>query len=93
MVLEITILRKSPVEVSTERECIKCGRCAEVCPMELYPMYYAHYGEKGMWEKTMEYDVENCIECGCCEYICSSKIDLLSYIKKAKEYARNKAKK
>lgn len=89
----VTILRKSPVEISTERECIKCGRCAEVCPMELYPMYYAHYGEKGMWEKSLEYDVENCIECGCCEYICSSKIDLLSYIKKAKEYARNKAKK
>ena len=87
-----TILRKHPVEISEERECIKCGRCVEVCPMELYPLYYAYYGKKGMWAEALKYNVENCIECGCCEYVCSSKIDLLSFIKKAKRYAYNKAK-
>ncbi len=87
-----TILRKYPVEVSEERECIKCGRCVEVCPMELYPLYYAYYGKKEMWEEALKYNVENCIECGCCDYICSSKINLLSFIKKAKRYAYNKAK-
>lgn len=87
-----TILRKHPVEISEERECIKCGRCVEVCPMELYPLYYAYYGKKGEWEEALKYNVESCIECGCCEYVCSSKIDLLSFIKKAKRYAYNKAK-
>jgi len=85
----LTILRRYPVEVSPERDCIKCGRCVEVCPMELYPLYYAFYGKRGEWAKAVEYKVENCIECGCCEYICSSKISLLSFIKKEKEYARN----
>jgi len=87
-----TILAKYPVQLSEERECIKCGRCVEVCPMELYPLYYAYYGKKEMWEEALKYDVENCIECGCCDYICSSKINLLSFIKKAKRYAHNKAK-
>lgn len=85
----LTVLRKYPVGVSSERDCIKCGRCVEVCPMELYPLYYAFYGKRGEWGKAVEYKVEECIECGCCEYICSSKISLLSFIKKEKQYARN----
>ncbi|MEA1963890.1 MAG: electron transport complex subunit RsxC [Candidatus Aerophobetes bacterium] len=85
----LTLLRKFPVEASEERECIRCGRCVEVCPMELYPLYYAFYGKRGEWEKGIEYQVENCIECGCCEFICSSKISLLGFIKKEKEYAHN----
>jgi len=85
----LTLLKKFPVEISKERECIRCGRCVEVCPMELYPLYYAFYGKRGEWEKAVEYKVENCIECGCCEFICSSKISLSSFIKKEKEYARS----
>ncbi len=88
-----TFLKKSPVESSEERKCIKCGRCVEICPMELYPLYYAYYGQKNMWNETIKYDVSNCIECGCCEYVCSSKISLLSFIKKAKKNAHNKTKK
>lgn len=85
----LTVLRKYPLEVSPERDCIKCGRCVEVCPVELYPLYYAFYGKRGEWAKAVEYKVEDCIECGCCEYICSSKISLLSFIKKEKQYAGN----
>ncbi|MCK9266385.1 electron transport complex subunit RsxC [bacterium] len=82
--------KRSPVDVSTERVCIKCGRCVDVCPMELYPHYFAFYGKKGLWNKCVEYEVKNCIECGCCQYICASKIDILSLIKKAKLYVDNK---
>jgi len=85
----LTVLRKYPLGVSPERDCIKCGRCVEVCPVELYPLYYAFYGKRGEWAKAVEYKVEDCIECGCCEYICSSKISLLSFIKKEKQYASN----
>jgi len=87
-----TILKKSSVKVSEERDCIKCGRCVEVCPMQLYPHYYVFYGKRGEWEKAKDYKVEDCIECGCCEAICSSKIPILSFIKKEKEYARNASK-
>lgn len=86
----LLLLEKSIVEPSEENECIKCGRCIDVCPMELHPNYYAYYGKKGLWEKAAEYKVKNCIECGCCQYVCSSKINLLSFIKKAKKHADNK---
>jgi len=86
----LLLLRKYPIGVSEENTCIKCGRCVDVCPMELHPNYYAYYGKKSAWEKAVEYKVKNCIECGCCQYICSSKIDLMSFIKKAKRHADNK---
>jgi electron transport complex protein RnfC len=86
------VLRKSPVKVSEERDCIKCGRCVEVCPMQLYPLYYSLYGRKGELGKAIKYSVEDCMECRCCESICSSKISLLSFIKQEKEYARSSSK-
>ncbi len=87
----LLLLEKPLVAPSEENECIKCGRCVDVCPMELHPHYYAYYGKKGQWDKVIEYKVKNCIECGCCQYVCSSKIDLLSFIKKAKKHANNKS--
>ena len=87
-----TILRKYPVTASRERECIKCGRCVEVCPMQLYPLYYGYYGQKGDLAKAVEHRVEECVECGCCEYICAAKIALLSFIKEEKAYARSAGK-
>lgn len=86
------ILRKSPVKLSQGRDCIKCGRCVEVCPVQLYPLYYGFYGKKGDLGKAIKYKVEDCIECGCCESVCSSKISLLSFIKKEKEYACSSSK-
>ncbi len=85
------ILTKKPlVDCSQQNTCIKCGRCVDVCPMELYPLYYAYYGSRQMWEKCVEYGVKNCIECGCCQYVCSSKIALVDLIKQAKKNANNK---
>jgi electron transport complex protein RnfC len=86
----LTIMESYPVESSEERECIKCGRCVDVCPVDLFPLQYYYYGKKQDWQKTAEYKVKNCIECAACQYICSAKIDILKYIKKAKKYAYNK---
>jgi len=55
--------------------------------MELYPLYYVYYGKNQIWDRCAEYKVKSCIECGCCDYICSSKISIVSLIKKAKKNA------
>jgi len=88
----ITLLATAPVELSDVGTCIKCGRCVDVCPMELYPLYYAFYGKEKELESANSYDVMDCIECRSCEYICSAKLPLSSFIKKEKEYARSKIK-
>ncbi len=68
---------------STEaQECIKCGRCVDVCPMELKPLYYTKFLNEP--QKLKELNIMDCMECRCCEYICSSKIPLVSVIKAGK---------
>ncbi len=69
-------------------ECIKCGRCVDVCPMELRPLYFTKYAPASDWEGMKAQNVMDCIECGCCEYICSSKIPIVERIKMGKTAVR-----
>ncbi len=67
-------------------ECIKCGRCADVCPMELKPLYFAKL--LGDPQALKDRAIMDCMECRCCEYICSSKIPLVTLIKLGKNAVR-----
>ena len=75
-------------DVTTAVECIKCGRCMDVCPMELTPLYFAKLADAEDWMGMKEKNVMDCLECRCCEYICSSKIPLVSKIKAGKAAIR-----
>ena len=68
--------------------CIKCGRCVDVCPMELEPLYFQKFADENNWIGMKQYNVMDCIECRCCEYICSSKIPLVTKIKAGKTALR-----
>ena len=68
------------------QECIKCGRCVDVCPMELKPLYFAKL--VGDPAALKERNIMDCMECRCCEYICSSKIPLVTMIKMGKNAVR-----
>ncbi|MDY5663437.1 MAG: electron transport complex subunit RsxC [Blautia sp.] len=68
--------------------CIKCGRCVDVCPMELSPLYFAKYADEENWQGMKDMNVMDCVECRCCEYICSSKIPLVTKIKAGKNAVR-----
>ncbi|MCD7834654.1 MAG: electron transport complex subunit RsxC [Lachnospiraceae bacterium] len=75
-------------EHSKEQPCIKCGRCVDVCPMELSPLYFAKYADEENWQAMKEKNVMDCVECRSCEYICSSKIPLVTKIKAGKAAVR-----
>ena len=69
-------------------ECIKCGRCVDVCPMQLEPLHFAKFADTENWIAMKEHNVMDCMECRCCETICSSKIPLLAKIKAGKAAVR-----
>ena len=73
---------------AAEQPCIKCGRCVDVCPMELSPLYFAKYADQENWQGMKDMHVMDCIECRSCEYICSSKIPLVAKIKAGKTAVR-----
>jgi electron transport complex protein RnfC len=64
--------------------CIRCGKCAEVCPARLLPQQlYWHARSKDL-EKVQDYHLFDCIECGCCALVCPSHIPLVQYYRYAK---------
>ncbi len=90
--LETPIMKGSNgiVALDTEQaapvECIKCGRCVDVCPMELQPLHFAKLVFEPAQLKQLR--IMDCMECRCCEYICSSKLPLVSLIKTGKNAVR-----
>ena len=75
--------------------CIRCGKCASVCPMHLMPLYIHMYSEKEEFEQCRKLNVGDCIECGSCAYGCPAKIQLVQSIRlaKGKLQAADRAKK
>jgi len=63
-----------------EMPCIKCGKCTEVCPMNLIPSLIINNPKL-----AKELKINKCMECGLCSYICPSKIEVREQIKKIKE--------
>jgi electron transport complex protein RnfC len=70
--------------VFDEHDCIRCGRCVQVCPMGLAPLRLNNLMRRGQLEATKDEHVKDCIECGCCAYACPAKIRLVHQFKYAK---------
>ncbi|MES9884585.1 MAG: electron transport complex subunit RsxC [Sedimenticola sp.] len=64
--------------------CIRCGRCAEACPVSLLPQQMYWHSRANNFEKAQEYNLFDCIECGCCSHVCPSRIPLVQYFRYAK---------
>jgi len=64
--------------------CIRCGACADVCPVELLPQQLQWFARAKEFERAQEYNLFDCIECGCCAYVCPSNIPLVHYYRYAK---------
>jgi len=67
--------------------CIRCGRCAEVCPVELLPQQLYWWARAKDLDRAQDYDLFDCIECGCCAHVCPSHIPLVQYYRYAKTEA------
>ncbi|MBF0266411.1 MAG: electron transport complex subunit RsxC [Gammaproteobacteria bacterium] len=64
--------------------CIRCGRCADHCPMSLLPQQMYWYSKNHDLKKIQDYNIFDCIECGCCSYVCPSNIPLVQYFRYGK---------
>ena len=68
--------------------CIRCGKCVQVCPMKLQPLYLYRYGKAGNIEQLDNYHLLDCIECGCCSYTCPGKLPLTEQFRIDKKVLR-----
>lgn len=66
------------------KDCIRCGKCVQVCPMGLNPTLLMNLTEYEVWDRAEKNAITDCIECGSCSYTCPADRPLLDYIRLGK---------
>ncbi len=80
----ITILTHNDIRRENETACLRCGRCVDVCPMQLVPTKLAMASRHGNLALAHQYNIMACFECGSCTYICPAHIKLVQLIRMGK---------
>jgi electron transport complex protein RnfC len=70
--------------------CIRCGMCAEACPVSLLPQQLYWFARGKELEKLESHHIADCIECGACSYVCPSNIPLVQYYRASKAAIRER---
>lgn len=85
-ILAISRINDVPIPSRLEHSlpCIRCGACADACPMNLLPQQLYWYARAKDFDKVQDYNLFDCIECGCCDYACPSHLPLVHYYRYAK---------
>lgn len=76
---------KEEAYIPPERNCIRCGKCVEHCPMGLMPLELNQLAIKGMAEEFGNLHGMDCIECGSCSFECPAKRQLAQSIRAMKK--------
>lgn len=77
----VLLIREEESTRKPMQNCIRCGKCVNVCPMGLSPYLLMILGEKEIHERAEKEKIMDCIECGSCSYTCPSNRPLLDYIR------------
>jgi len=87
--IKVTVNREPPkpkkLEIAKIMNCIRCGRCLEICCHNLPSVLIKEAVDKGNWVKAKSLGVEYCDGCGYCSYVCPSRIDLKGAVQVAKQ--------
>ena len=62
----------------SNRDCVSCGYCEVVCPVDSVPQTLLRNTKTNDVEESMRIGLLDCSGCGACTYVCPSKIDLAS---------------
>ena len=87
----ITVM-KSPAKKIKQTACIRCGRCASACPMQLYPASVETALNHKQTEKLATLNINYCMECGSCSFVCPAQRPLTQVMRLAKATLRKEKK-
>ena len=83
----LLFLTEEQTRRAPETNCIRCGKCADACPMGLEPFLLQKLSRIADTEALEANAAQDCIECGCCLYSCPAHIPLLDIIRTGKGLA------
>lgn len=81
----IVVLTRDEVNKVEETPCLKCGKCIDVCPLNLLPTRLARYVQLDRFEDAEQYGITVCMECGTCAFSCPANIPLVQWLKLGKQ--------
>lgn len=76
----LLLLNKNEAHKNDENTCLRCGRCVDVCPMNLVPSLIASNVRYNDFDAAIKYGLMDCMKCGSCNYVCPSHIKLIQWI-------------
>ena len=80
----VTVLTGRDVKRAAGTSCVRCGRCVDVCPLNLVPTKIALAARDEDWDLARRYHMQACMECGCCAYTCPASLPLVQLIRVGK---------
>jgi len=90
----LLLLNKKEGHILEERTCLRCGRCVDVCPQNLFPSLIAAAVKNDDLKTADKAGMTDCMKCGSCAYVCPAHIRLVQWIDTGKikmaEIQRNK---
>jgi len=75
-----SVFTEKEINQFDETNCLRCGKCIEVCPVNLTPTKLARFSQLGRISEAEENGIFNCMECGTCAYVCPANIPLVQWI-------------
>ncbi len=89
----ILAFAKDDTVLKPERDCIRCGRCAAVCPMSLMPTLLVRHAKTKNVEALKDAGIMSCMECGSCSFACPAGKPLVQHMRLAKSIVKEADKK
>lgn len=81
----ILVLTKEEINHQEITTCVRCGKCIEVCPVNLLPTTLAKLSQLNRLDDAEDLGITNCMECGSCEWTCPANLPLVQWLRLGKQ--------
>lgn len=86
----IVVLMQAETSSHPDTACLRCGRCVDVCPLNLTPARFGQAVRHQRWELALRENIMACMECGCCAYQCPAGLPLVQLVRTGKSEIRKR---
>ncbi len=76
----LVLMNEKEARLLEEKNCLRCARCVDVCPMNLLPSTIAAAVKYKNLDMAVNAGLNDCMKCGSCAFVCPAQIRLVQWI-------------